>query len=216
MDFYPTYITAEIEIEDVKKLIKNSDGTYYVEGTSKLYDNDNCVGEIYITIPKGEINMNDTYLMINGKKIELTDEQKKALGIVEKNCFDRVDFYHYIGIYGKIDYIKDNDDDVDNQLYAVANYCTDKDLMHQRALHETLNRLLWRYSMTHDGDKIDWNELTCKYAIYYSHSLKQFGIWEMIYCKTENAVYFYSREIALSAIEEIIKPFMKEHPDFIW
>lgn len=217
MDFYPTYITSEIQIEDVKKLIKNSDGTYHVEGTSKIYDNDNCIGEIYITIPKGEMKMNETYLMINGQKIELTDEQKKALGIVEKNCFDRADFYHYIGINGKIKYLKDNDDDVDNQLYAVANYCIDKELMKQRSLHETLNRLLWRYSMTHDGDKIDWNDTNqYKYRVFYSYGLRHFDIDIDSSHKSNGEIYFYAKDIAGNAIEEIIKPFMKEHPDFVW
>ena len=34
--------------------------------------------------------------------------------------------------------------------------------------------------------------------------------------KEGTTVYFYSREIAGKAIDEIIKPFMKEHPEFVW
>ena len=34
--------------------------------------------------------------------------------------------------------------------------------------------------------------------------------------KFNGCIYFYSKSIAQKAIEEIIRPFMKEHPDFIW
>ena len=35
--------------------------------------------------------MSDNYAVINGKRIELTDEQVKALGIERKNPFERVE-----------------------------------------------------------------------------------------------------------------------------
>ena len=34
--------------------------------------------------------MSDNYAVINGKRVELTDEQVKALGIKRKNPFERV------------------------------------------------------------------------------------------------------------------------------
>ena len=37
--------------------------------------------------------MNENYAVINGKRIELTDEQVKALGIERKNPFERVERY---------------------------------------------------------------------------------------------------------------------------
>lgn len=164
--------------------------------------------------------MKDTYLMVNGQKIELTAEQKRQLGIVEeKNCFDRVVMleYYYINSYGAIIRTDDGASGVDDHLYAVANYCTDKDLLRQRALHETLNRLLWRYSMTHDGDKIDWDNIySPKYIIYRSSGYVRFDVEEYTCHKIENAVYFKYEQTARDAIEEIIKPFMKEHPDFVW
>lgn len=161
---------------------------------------------------------NDTYLMINGQKIELTDEQKKALGVVEeKNCFDRAEWYYFINCYGEVEECPDMEDYVDSRNYAVANYCTDEDLMKQRAMHETLNRLLWRYSMTHDGDKIDWNDINqSKYRVFYSYGLRLFDVDDWNIHKSNGEIYFYSEDIAINAIEEIIKPFMKEHSDFVW
>lgn len=165
--------------------------------------------------------MNDTYLMINGKKIELTAEQKKQLGIVEeKNCFDSVgngEAYYCIYSNGKVGVAVDSQTLMDDNRYAIANYCTDRDIMHQRSLHETLSRLLWRYSMTHDGDKIDW-ELNASYnkiAIYYDYTDKTFKPLANAQCKGDS-VYFHSKYIAEAAIEEIIKPFMEQHPEFVW
>lgn len=163
----------------------------------------------------------DTYLMVNGQKIELTAEQKKQLGIVEeKNCFDRVGNKEcYYGIYsdGKVGVAVDSQTLMDDNRYAIANYCTDKDIMHQRALHEILSRLLWRYSMTHDGDKIDWDGTDAKWMIACDNMAPA---TLNVYCNytyhNEGSIYFYKRHTASNAIEEIVKPFMKEHPDFVW
>lgn len=173
--------------------------------------------------------MNDTYLMVNGKKIELTAEQKKQLGIEEKSCFDRVTDvrYYYINCEGKVYSTTDTQCSMDKNSHSVANYCTDKDLIYQRSLHETLNRLLWRYSMTHDGDKIVWKKdnsfSTTKWRIYKEHyepyrkfTNSSFQIRASYTAQSEGAIYFYSEQVARDAIEEIVKPFMKEHPDFVW
>ena len=165
----------------------------------------------------------DNYICINGKKAELTKEQMKALGIElskAKNPFERQSYenkYYYIQPTGLVvdapefhNYFSDN-------CYGVANYCTDKAIMEQRALHETLNRLLWRYSMEHDGDKVNWNDRnTKKYFIYYNHVSKNYGIDGKYDFDFIADVYFYEYETAEKAIREIIEPFMKAHPEFKW
>lgn len=170
------------------------------------------------------------YICIDGRKAELTPEQLKALGIELKkpSVFDRVKntvntFYHYyfINTMGAVNEAVDgnhNGSGVDDLRYYAANYCTDKSLMEQRALHETLSRLLWRYSMEHDGDKIDWSDdghCSSKYYIYFDNANKK---WDVYYICTYNdlATYFVDEETARAAIEEIIKPFMEAHPDFKW
>lgn len=164
--------------------------------------------------------MKDTYLMVNGQKIELTEEQKKQLGIVEeKSCFDRVidARYYYINCEGKVYATTDTQCSMDSNSYSVANYCTDKDLLYQRSLHEILHRLLWRYSMTHDGDKIDWNNWSdYKYVIYYNHNSECVTVERRIFSQDLTCIYFFTEEIAQGAIKEIVAPFMKEHPDFVW
>ena len=162
------------------------------------------------------------YICINGKKAELTEEQMKALGIElpKANPFEKVEWGHvsyHISCLGKIEMVTEYHTAFDRQLHEVANYCTDKSLMEQRALHETLNRLLWRYSMEHGGDNVDWSDPKCpaKYYILFDHANKKFTTHHsFIHCCL--TACFYSEEIAEAAIKEIIEPFMKAHPEFKW
>lgn len=163
----------------------------------------------------------ESYIVINGKKAELTEEQLKALGIATEKespfarCKDDK-IYYYINGRGRLEPGNETQSSFDHDIYGVANYCTDKDLMQQRAWHEILNRLLWRYSMEHDGNKIDWNNKNqLKHIIFYDHSNKNFATDTYMILQFDS-IYFYTREIAENAIKEIIEPFMKEHPDFVW
>lgn len=162
------------------------------------------------------------YICINGQKAELTEEQLKALGIelpkvnpFAKQIDNEVDAY-FINSMGSVQKVWDTY----NMLYKVGNYCTDKAIMEKRALHETINRLLWRYSMEHDGDKIEWNSNPyinrTKAFIYYNHIEKKFEINNRWDCQFLGCVWFNNNEIAENAIKEIIEPFMKAHPDFKW
>lgn len=156
----------------------------------------------------------DNYIVINGKRAELTPEQLKALGIeTEKSPFefDENGKYYFITSLGNINEV-DCSPVSRKARYDVANYCTDKAIMEQRAMRETLNRLLWRYSMEHDGDKINWSSGKAKWHIYVDASgLK--AMWGSI-ARDISTVYFYSETICIRAIKEIVEPFMKEHPDF--
>lgn len=160
----------------------------------------------------------ENYICINGKKAELTEEQMKALGIElpKKNPFERVKNQLYYAIHGTGQVCMEDDYNrlYDNAAFNAGNYCTDKAIMEQRALHETLNRLLWRYSMEHGGDKIDWGNVSDKYAIYYESDTKEYKVacWQTVYYSGN--VYFRTENVALAAIEAIIKPFIAAHPEF--
>ena len=175
--------------------------------------------------------MSENYIVINGKRAELTEEQLKQLGIEvpKANPFERVvthttnDFYSYyfINSYGQVTEATDkgffNGNGMDDLRFRAANYCTDKGTMEQRALHETLNRLLWRYSMEHEGDKINWDNETQKKAfIYYDHCSCEYIVAYDYRVTTVGEIYFHTAEVAESAIKEIIEPFMAAHPEFVW
>lgn len=160
----------------------------------------------------------ENYIVINGKKAELTPEQLKALGIVTKkpNPFKREvgKKFYYISYIGSVESDTDVGITNDGKAFDVANYCTDRCLLQQRAYHEILNRLLWRYSMEHDGDMLDWNSRTQrKYYVICEDK------WETSWTtnlRSPGRVYFISGQVAENAIKEIIKPFMEAHPDFKW
>lgn len=162
----------------------------------------------------------ENYIMLNGKKIMLTPEQVKLMqeDKPKKSPFDRADlndkFYLVESDFNCLCTIENNTE-LDNYLFECANYCTDKDIMEQHALHVKLNNLLWRYSMTHGGDSIDWDDVgESKFIIYYNVAADEFRCSEYSLLKYFGAVPFASEETAKAAIEEIVKPFIAEHPDF--
>jgi len=163
----------------------------------------------------------DNYICIHGNKVELTEEQIKQLGfeVKKESPFERAKHYgdyYMITSSGLVECEMEACHPIDGNRFNVANYCTDKSLMEQRALHETLNRLLWRYSMEHDGDKIDWRKGEFKWAICRYCTDNSFQVYSFQQNDYIGTPYFYSNEIAINAIKEIVEPFMKEHPEFKW
>lgn len=166
------------------------------------------------------MNKNENYIMLGGKKIPLTDEQIKLIRgeVPEKSPFDRADlndkFYFVESDFNCLRTIENNTE-LDNYLFECGNYCTDKNIMKQHALHMKLNNLLWRYSMTHGGDSIGWDDSSeIKVYIYYNAVVNEFKCSAYSFIKYFGAVPFASEETAEAAIEEIVKPFIAEHPDF--
>ena len=163
---------------------------------------------------------NENYIMLNGKKIPLTDEQIKLIqsDAPEKSPFDRADlndkFYFVESDFNCLRTIENNTE-LDNYLFECGNYCTDKDIMKQHALHMKLNNLLWRYSMTHGGDEMEFDSISAKkyYIVYDADAEELYVDWNTS-IKNVGVIYFGSDNIARDAIEEIMKPFIEEHPDF--
>ena len=168
---------------------------------------------------KEHIMKSENYIVINGKKAELTEEQLKALGLKREieSPFKKKMTQNYWFIYddGTITETQDFNHSVDVNRHRIANYCTNVEMMEQRALHETLNRLLWRYSMEHKGNEIGWETHKAdKWDIVYDHDEKKLKVYNGMYYQHTGVVYFHSHEIAENAIKEIIEPFMAEHPNF--
>ena len=171
----------------------------------------------------------ENYLMLNGKRIDLTEEQIRTLGLETKeDYFSRYGDYYYIGASDRV--FKDYEDKHANcksseLRYNTGNYCKNEELLKQRALHETLDRLLWRFSMQNDGDKIDWNDLfSNKYFIYYDVEIEKYEV-NFNHGTKRNTVYFHTREIAQKAMDEIseirdLKPryvfLTHAHVDHMW
>lgn len=166
----------------------------------------------------------DNYICIDGVKVLLNDSQVSELrATLEKREADKNspfkrqkygDGYYFITSDGEVNIFTDFALACDLIHHNIANYCTDKELLKQRALEEILARRLWRYSMEHGGDKIDWSDDQCKYAIYYDAENGLFYTTNNVTCQTTNTTYFVDNKTAVSAIKEVVEPFMKEYPGF--
>ena len=155
----------------------------------------------------------DNYLMLNGKRIALTPEQyeeicKSIVAPEEKNCFERAKIqkaYYCMTNKGNVAQLYDLYDRDDNSRYDVANYCTDKAKMEQRAMWETLSRLLWRFSEQNGG----------KGNVCIANTRNgRFRCMVGEYSYLEPT--FINEKVAEAAITEIVEPFIAAHPDFVW
>ena len=174
------------------------------------------------TMTKEEENkpMNENYIVINGKKAELTEEQLKALGIVtKKNPFERVakaEPYYYIDAFDCIQTCADNGEDVDDASFEVSNYFNDKATAQQVRLHQLLYRKLLKFAYDNGYEDIaGWDKGEQHWAVRYIETRGAFAAyWQSLYKAQE--VYFPSEEAANRAIREVVEPFVKEHPEFVW
>lgn len=162
----------------------------------------------------------ENYIILNGKRTELTDEQLKLLGIERpSNPFERVDkleLYYYISGRDDICCMWDGFATEDKLHFDNANYFNDEDFANRVMLHQQLYRKLLKYSYDNDAEvtEEDLKNNTSKY--YICRSYEKFHVDCVAPAVTFGTVYFKSKEVAERAITDIIKPFMKEHPEIAW
>lgn len=164
--------------------------------------------------------MSKNYIVINGKKSYLTNEQMKLLGIkVRNNPFERVsknDFYYIISDKTRVMYYPDEEDETDRELYNSVNYFNDKEFAVQVALHQLLYRKLLKFAYDNGcEDTKEWDGNNIHWTIGYSVDYKTFFMYSKALHKTQG-VYFSSKEGTQRAIKEVVEPFTKEHPEFVW
>jgi len=168
-------------------------------------------------------------IILDGKEYELSAELVEKIKAevalqemarqVSENPFERMrsDDYHFITAEGCVFTGCETGTIADDERYSAANYCRDKGMMEQRALHETLNRLLWRYSEEHGGDNA-WNSQNPQdhcYIYLHTQNSALCVSYNDAHC-VEGVVYFKDKATAEAAIEEVVKPFMAAHPEFVW
>lgn len=167
--------------------------------------------------------MREVKLTIDGKDVQLTDEEIEALyreyHRVE-NPFKRVPIsytYFYIDRDGTVSSFPENDDRVDGVHYYAINYFNDEKFANQVALHQLLYRKLLKFA--YDNKVIDtgeWNGENEHWYILYDSEEKDFLMDSNNRFKIQGAVYFSSQEGAERAVYEVVEPFVKEHPEFVW
>ena len=167
--------------------------------------------------------MNNNYAVINGKRIELTNEQVKAISdeIVEMktNPFNRMGLgsYYYVPIYdGTARTFTEDNGITDTFMHLNSNYFNDKEFAEQVALHQLLYRKLLKFAYDNGcEDTAEWDTNNEHWYILYNSANYRFVADNHCTFKT-TTVYFSSKEGAERAIKEIIEPFVKEHPVFVW
>lgn len=162
----------------------------------------------------------DNYIVINGKKSELTEEQLKQLGVKveEETPFTRKIGETYYSVSAGNRLLRDTDDDtfMETELYEVVNYFNNEDFAKQVALHQLLYRKLLKYAYENDAicDMIMSVDKP-KYYIAQNPASHIFTVLVQYLTKCTD-VYFSKEKVAHGAISEVVIPFMKEHPDFVW
>lgn len=143
---------------------------------------------------------------------ELIDLIKNHANSSLSNCFERqtkgADYY-FIGNEGVVHKDTDLEMPVDNKRYEIGNYCTNEELLEKRAAEESFLRKMWRFSLTHDGNKIDWNNGDTQ-KWYLSYTLEGIVISYVCLLHQIGVIYFNSKEVA----EEAKKEFGKEFKEF--
>lgn len=168
----------------------------------------------------------ENYIMLDGRKFEIDEKSSLLLRAVvgeekrgEESCFSQAcdNPYYFITSCGSVDVIIDSNSFTDDIRYRVGNYCADKNLMSQRNLHEILNRLLWRFSLENGGNG-EWNGNDAHYYITFQSGVgeKKLRVDWTSQWRHQGTVFFSSRRVAERAIGEIVKPFITEHPEFVW
>lgn len=165
------------------------------------------------------------YIVLNGKKIVLNDEQAKALteqfGPPTFNPCKRQpldETYYYIND-GLVEEGTDEYTLTDMNLYQQGNYFTDRDFAEHVMLGHELHFLLLQYAYNHDSiDDRPWNGENCHYYIGYRENEDSIATGYNIWSEQPNTVYFKTEKSAQYAIDDIVKPFMTDHPNytFLW
>lgn len=166
---------------------------------------------------------NENYIVINGKKVEFTEEQLKQLGInvemKKETPFTRYPEKSYwsINIFNICQNQNDCLDDFDNTTYDNVNYFNNYEFACQVALHQLLYRKLLKYAYENDAVVDDWTDPNSKkyFIVKRTNENELVTIWSVT-LKNDCVVYFTSDEVAKLAIENVVKPFMEEHPEFVW
>lgn len=151
---------------------------------------------------------NRNYIVINGKKAELTKEQLKQLGIEinkpKRWRAKRADWYWCVGPDGHIHSYRDFFAENDNFNYDTRNYFrTETDAQEYAKVLET-RRQLMKFADEHNDSPIDWNdEASKKYSFVYDNELSKPFINRSITFRIPTSVYFSSERIAEQALAQI-------------
>lgn len=167
--------------------------------------------------------MKEIKLTIDGKEVQLTDEQLRMLGIEtekkRKNPFERVaktEMYCYIDSFDEVNCVTDDADHYDDMSFKCSNYFNDEQFAKQVALHQLLYRKLLKFAYDNECEDKEWDGTNIHVYIIYNSTKKDYDTRWTRDEKEPGTVYFKSTAWATAALNEVVMPFVKEHPEFVW
>lgn len=146
-------------------------------------------------------------------------EREKFFKLVEKskeksfNPFERVsegEKYYWNGYSGVANWSYEYHYGVDDDCFDCHNYYNNKEFAEHQALRELLNRKLMKFSYENGG--ADITKSIDAFSIY----VNDYDIYVNDMCPDTLTPWFISEEVAQRAIDEVVKPFLEEHPNFKW
>ena len=164
--------------------------------------------------------MDNTYLVVNGVKVPLTDEQKKSLGLTFENPFAKPatrENYYYITSEGAVGVDTNVGADLDNRRFDKVNCFKNRTFANGVAKKQLLYRMLLKFAYDNDAVDLPWDRHNYHFYIRYEYND---GVdeptWEVaaaLINRSANEVYFSKESVAREAIEEIVKPFFAAFPE---
>lgn len=147
---------------------------------------------------------------------EEVEESKKSEKFNE-TPFDRVKEYGRYCVIGSTNEILgewDYNETFDDRHYECSNYFNDEDFAKQVMLHQLLYRKLLKFKLERESQKTKISNMS------YFVNLDKMNILYVdevfIANRNCNEVYFNENSTAELALKEIVEPFLKEYPNFIW
>ena len=140
------------------------------------------------------------------------DPEKK-----KNNPFERVrkgERYFYTDA-NRVYNAQEDNDSFDDDRFESVDYFNDKTFVNQVALHQLLYRKLLKFSYENKCADVEWNGRNDHWCIYYNPDDFKYCVAGFASHKFDS-VWFSSEDGAERAIEEVVKPFVKEHPEFVW
>lgn len=128
--------------------------------------------------------------------------------------------YYYITSEGAVDISINTWNNSDNRRFDEVNCFKNRTFANVVAKKQLLYRMLLKFAYDNDAVDKPWNG--CNYHFYIRYEYNDgvdesaLAVAATVMNKSANEVYFSSNDAAFRAIHEVIKPFMEEHPEFVW
>ena len=163
--------------------------------------------------------MSDNYIVINGKRLDLTNEQLKQLGIASSNNSRwraNDGYYWFVTSDGILCDTWDNEDDEHTFRFYSHNYFETEEEASKYARVLNTEMLLMKYADEHNEKEMPPNIETERYFICWDFTCDEIRVKSMMISMIPRVVYFSSDSIAHNAIDAIGADRITEYLTYEW